>query len=76
MTAVNDDDIVVRVAVAPVDVVLDHSRSLILQPDVLFVATPRLSIIRDQATRYADGVDPIESTVLPGLELSAFGVFG
>lgn len=37
-----------RVAVAPVDVVLDHGRALILQPDVLFVSTSRLSIIRDQ----------------------------
>ena len=37
-----------RVAVAPVDVVLDHDRALILQPDVLFVSTSRLSIIRDQ----------------------------
>jgi len=37
-----------RVAVAPVDVVLDHGRALILQPDVLFVSTSRLSIIRNQ----------------------------
>ena len=37
-----------RVAVAPVDVVLDHDRALILQPDVLFVSTSRLSIIRNQ----------------------------
>ena len=37
-----------RVAVAPVDVVLDHDRALIVQPDVLFVSTARLSIIRDQ----------------------------
>ena len=120
-----------RVAAAPVDVVLDHSRGLILQPDVLFISTPRLSIIRDQvwgapdlvaevlsrrtehrdrreklewyrqygvrecwlvdlygdrvtvvdftgpsvATRFAKRVDPIESTVLPELELSAVGVF-
>lgn len=37
-----------RVAVAPVDVVLDRERAIILQPDVLFVSTARLSIIRDQ----------------------------
>ena len=37
-----------RVAVAPVDVILDRERALILQPDVLFVSTERLSIIRDQ----------------------------
>jgi len=37
-----------RVAIAPVDVILDRDRALILQPDVLFVATVRLAIIRDQ----------------------------
>lgn len=37
-----------RVAVAPVDVILDRERALIVQPDVLFVATERLSIIRNQ----------------------------
>ena len=119
------------VAVAPVDVVLDHDRGLIVQPDVLFVAAARLSIIRDQvwgapdlvaeilshSTRHRDrgeklawyrqygvrecwlvdfhddsvtvvdfsgpspvhrlsrGVDSIASGVLPGLELSAFGLF-
>ncbi len=37
-----------KVAVAPVDVILDRERALIVQPDVLFVASDRLSIIRDQ----------------------------
>jgi Uma2 family endonuclease len=37
-----------RVAIAPVDVILDRDRALILQPDVLFVSTERLAIIRDQ----------------------------
>jgi Uma2 family endonuclease len=37
-----------RVAVAPVDVILDADRHLVVQPDVLFVATGRLSIVRDQ----------------------------
>jgi Uma2 family endonuclease len=37
-----------RVAIAPVDVVLDRERALILQPDVLFVSTERIAIIRDQ----------------------------
>ena len=37
-----------RVAVAPVDVILDRERALIVQPDVLFVSTERLSIINDQ----------------------------
>ena len=37
-----------RVAIAPVDVVLDRERALIVQPDVLFVSNVRLAIIRDQ----------------------------
>jgi Uma2 family endonuclease len=37
-----------RVAVAPVDVILDRERALIVQPDVLFVTTGRLSIIQNQ----------------------------
>jgi len=37
-----------QVAVAPLDVVLDRERALIVQPDVLFVSADRLSIIRDQ----------------------------
>ena len=120
-----------RVAVAPVDVVLDHERSLIVQPDVLFIATARLSIIRNQVwgapdlvaevlsestanrdrgeklewyrqygvrecwlvdlygdsvtvvdfsgaapdTRRAHGPEPIVSSVLPELELTAYGLF-
>jgi len=36
------------VAIAPVDVVLDRDRDLVVQPDVLFVAKNRLSIIRNQ----------------------------
>lgn len=120
-----------RVAIAPLDVVLDWNRALILQPDVLFVSTPRLSIIRNQiwgapdlvaevlspstltldrgqrldwyeeygvrecwlidlyensvtvadltgparVSRVAKGVQSIESTVLPDLELTAFGLF-
>ena len=37
-----------RVAIAPVDVILDRDRALVLQPDVLFVSTERVAIIRDQ----------------------------
>jgi Uma2 family endonuclease len=37
-----------RVAVAPVDVVLDEARDVVLQPDVLFIAAARLSIVRSQ----------------------------
>ena len=120
-----------RVAIAPVDVVLDRERALIVQPDVLFVSNARLAMIHDQVwgppdlvaevlshsskqydrgqklewyrqygvreywlvdlyddsvtivdftgampvRRFAKGVDSIRSTVLPDLELSAFGVF-
>ncbi len=37
-----------RVAIAPTDVILDRDKALILQPDVLFVSTARLDIIRAQ----------------------------
>jgi Uma2 family endonuclease len=37
-----------RIGVAPIDVVLDADRALIVQPDVLFVSSPRLAIIRNQ----------------------------
>jgi Uma2 family endonuclease len=37
-----------QIGIAPLDVILDADRSLIVQPDVLFVATERTSIIRNQ----------------------------
>ncbi len=37
-----------RVAVAPLDVILDRERALIVQPDVLFVSSQRLSMIHNQ----------------------------
>src|SRR5437588_12233095 len=37
-----------EVAVAPVDVVLDHAKALIVQPDVIFVSAERAAIVRDQ----------------------------
>lgn len=37
-----------KVAIAPVDVILDAEQALIVQPDVLFIATARSSIIRNQ----------------------------
>ena len=36
------------VAVAPVDVILDREKNLVVQPDVLYVSAERLSIIRNQ----------------------------
>ena len=36
------------VAVAPVDVVLDREKHLVLQPDVLYISNARQSIIRNQ----------------------------
>ncbi len=36
------------VCVSPVDVVLDQERALVIQPDIVFVATARQDIIRDQ----------------------------
>jgi Uma2 family endonuclease len=37
-----------RVCVAPVDVVLDAGKALVVQPDVVFVSNARLEIVRDQ----------------------------
>jgi Uma2 family endonuclease len=37
-----------HVGIAPLDVVLDADRALVVQPDVLFVAAERSSIIRNQ----------------------------
>ena len=51
-----------RVAVAPVDVILDADRALIVQPDVLFISEARTSIIRNQVYGAPDFV--VE--VLPG----------
>jgi Uma2 family endonuclease len=51
-----------RVAVAPVDVILDMERHLIVQPDVLLVATERLSIVRDQLWGAPDLVAEVLST--------------
>jgi Uma2 family endonuclease len=50
-----------RVAVAPVDVILDGDRHLIVQPDVLFLATDRLSIVGDQVWGAPDMVAEVLS---------------
>ena len=54
-----------RVGLSPIDVVLDAGRALVVQPDILFVATPRLSIIRDQVWGAPDLVVDVLS---PGTE--------
>ncbi len=37
-----------RVYLAPVDVILDATRHLIVQPDLLFISTPRLGMVKDR----------------------------
>ena len=62
-----------RVAIAPCDVVLDHDRGLILQPDVLFVSTARLSIIRDQVWGAPDLVAEVLSEGRPSVTMLVNG---
>lgn len=50
-----------RIALAPVDVVLDRQANLVVQPDVLFVAAARTSIIRDQVWGAPDLVGEVLS---------------
>ena len=37
-----------RICLAPMDVVLDAKKALVVQPDIMFVSTARLPIIRDR----------------------------
>jgi len=50
-----------RVAMAPIDVVLDPSRPLVLQPDLVFVSQSRIRIIRDRVDGAPDLVVEIFS---------------
>jgi Uma2 family endonuclease len=54
-----------EIALAPVDVILDRERALIVQPDILFVSGQRLSIIREQVWGAPDLVVEVFS---PGSE--------
>ena len=51
-----------RIAIAPLDVILDADQHLIVQPDVLFVSAGRLSIIRNQVWGAPDLVVEVLST--------------
>lgn len=37
-----------QVCVSPIDVVLDHEKALVVQPDIVFVAAPHLDRIRER----------------------------
>ena len=49
------------VCVSPIDVVLDEEKALILQPDVLFIRTERMEIVRDQVWGAPDLVVEVAS---------------
>jgi Uma2 family endonuclease len=57
-----------RVAIAPLDVILDAEKSLVVQPDVLFIAADRLSIIRDQVWGTPDLVVEVFSPWTAGVD--------
>lgn len=51
-----------QVAPAPVDVVLDEAKSLVVQPDLVFVSKARLDIIRNQVWGVPDLAVEVLST--------------
>jgi Uma2 family endonuclease len=69
-----------RVAVAPVDVILDRDRHLIVQPDVLFIAAARLSIVDNQVwgapDLVADVLSPGTRTYDDGEKLEWYRQYG
>lgn len=56
------------VAVAPLDVILDRERALIVQPDILFVSRERHSIIREQVWGAPDLVVEVFSSGSEGYD--------
>jgi Uma2 family endonuclease len=50
-----------KVWMAPLDVILDHARSVVVQPDVLYVARERLDIVSDKVRGAPDLVVEILS---------------
>ncbi|MDP1571052.1 MAG: Uma2 family endonuclease [Vicinamibacterales bacterium] len=50
-----------RVSIAPLDVVLDEARALILQPDLVFIAESRMGIVRGQVWGAPDLVVEVQS---------------
>ena len=51
-----------KVITAPLDVVLDQARGLVVQPDVVFLSHERLQLVRNQVWGAPDLVVEVEST--------------
>ena len=51
-----------KVSAAPLDVVLDEARGLVVQPDVVFLSNERLHLVRNQIWGAPDIVVEVEST--------------